>query len=95
MMTFGSPQCIIRLVPSDGPVLLFLSAPPDFEKKGGPSRKKSLIISLLAGNFSNSVGVHADSRSRSDEELSESITIGRESELLPVSWPLIRKSIRN
>jgi hypothetical protein len=23
-------------------------------KKGGPSRKKSLIISLLAGNFSNS-----------------------------------------
>jgi hypothetical protein len=32
MMTFGSPQCIIRLVPSDGPVLLFLSAPSDFKR---------------------------------------------------------------
>jgi hypothetical protein len=39
MMTFGSPQCIIRLVPSDGPVLLFLSAPPDFEKRWTIAKK--------------------------------------------------------
>jgi len=68
-----------------GPELLFLSAPPDLRKKRRTIAKKSLIISLLAGNFSNGIGwsichdfVLADiiSHSRSDEESDEELLNG-------------------